>query len=66
MSADATIYCTKCGSECPYEHYMCDVIEGTWCSDCFDSIRCEELHGEGCATKVFTTSGQDGRASYAQ
>ena len=50
---DGSLVCDECCQQLKNYH-MCDEIEGDWCDDCFPKINCEALHGEGCATHVFS------------
>lgn len=47
------LYCTMCNGAITLHYVMCDVIEGQWHPECFNFKRCEEKHGEGCATHVY-------------
>ncbi len=46
--------CKSCGVDLePGVFYMCDVVDGEFCSVCFKKIGCRILHDEGCATVVY-------------
>lgn len=51
--------CTICGPESDLltVYYYCDEDIGdvAYCAKHFDELKCEEKHGEGCATMVIET-----------
>lgn len=60
MSAEAEALptkCVKCGTELVGGMMLCEEVDGGYCGPCWDGgvgEACEEAHGEGCATMVFT------------
>ena len=46
-------FCSTCKAPMPFGHTACDKTMGHYCEDCWPAVRCEELHGEGCATSVW-------------
>ncbi len=48
------IICCGCGKDATNQHYMCDLVDGEWCPECFEKTDCGQgKHGEGCPTTVF-------------
>lgn len=45
--------CTTCGKRLIDGYMACDETMGHYCEICWPAVRCEELHGEGCATAVW-------------
>lgn len=56
MTSEEQDLCEHCNKLCvPGVYYMCEEISGIYCEDCWISdVVCYVVHGEGCATKVFT------------
>lgn len=53
------ILCCSCDRDCSTHHIMCDRDEDdeVWCPECFGTTSCAKgVHGEGCATSVFSDS----------
>lgn len=51
------VKCMNCERDCSLHHIMCDEEPGdtAWCPECFDKTACAQgVHGEGCATSVFS------------
>lgn len=50
-------FCATCGDpigdgQVKNAVYGCDETDGLFCGVCFAAVRCEERHGEGCATLI--------------
>lgn len=49
--------CKVCGRTGPGVYFMCDERGGDWCEEHFNMKDCVDMHGEGCASKVFAPDG---------
>lgn len=48
--------CATCGKDLTMESrfFMCDELLASFCEECWPKVQCEEKHGEGCETVVWT------------
>jgi hypothetical protein len=47
--------CSNCDKDCTRHRWMCDRVDGAWCTVCFAWTACGVGdHGEGCPTQVFS------------
>ncbi|NIJ34305.1 hypothetical protein [Sphingomonas oligoaromativorans] len=57
-AAAASDGCTACGAPLARGYMACDETMGHYCASCWEAVRCDQKHGEGCATAVWIAPGE--------